>query len=274
MSVINDRLEEACSFVRDLCWRQGSATGLHTAVVLGSGLGSPGDHAAAHGGLAVPYTSIPGLPQSAVAGHAGRLVIGGDQLQGVAFLQGRVHLYEGHSLRKVTFATAMLAALGVRRLILTNAAGGISPTFAPGDLMLIDGHLSFTEVSIRQQQWTRCSPGALWNARLRNLAAQIPSKLNVHQGVYAMMSGPCYETPAEIRMLRTLGADAVGMSTVPEAIFAAQHQIDVLGVSCITNAASGLTSSPLDHSEVSTVASGIDGPFTDWLLKLLNVARD
>ena len=180
---------------------------------------------------------LPGL----VFGPAGT----GDLL-GTLFLQGRVHYYEGHSHAALTFGVRLLAELGIRRLIVTNAAGGIRADFAPGDLMLLTGHLSFLRVH-RPADVPHTRADHLWNTKLRQLARQSTTSLHVHEGVYAMMSGPCYETPAEVRMLRSLGADAVGMSTVPEAIEAARRKIDVLGVSCITNIASGLSAGTLNH---------------------------
>ena len=247
----------------------GASPQFHTAVILGSGLGSPGEIALANGGIAVSYSDLPGMSQSNGAGHAGRLVIGNGELAGVLFFQGRVHHYEGHVLDKVTFATRMLAELGVDRLIVTNAAGGIAADFQPGHLMLIKGHWSFLNTQLRHDKTLDTAFGRLWSPRLIELAKRIDTPLTLHSGVYAMMSGPCYETPAEVRMLKTLGVDAVGMSTIPESIVAAERGFEVLGVSCITNVASGLSDAPLDHSEVSDVAGSIDEAFTAWLFELL-----
>lgn len=242
---------------------------IRTGVILGSGLGGPAEIALQHGGVAIPYQDIPGMPPSAVAGHAGRLVIGTGDLAGVVFMQGRVHYYEGHPLDHVVFGVRVLQHLGIRTLIVTNAAGGICPAFRPGDLMLIDGHWTFLNIQQPKKTCGRTLQDHLWSPRLRKIAGSIETSLRVHEGVYAMMSGPCYETPAEVRMLKTLGVDAVGMSTVPEAIEAARAGIEVLGVSCITNLASGLSDAPLDHAEVSETASGIDETFTEWLFQLL-----
>ncbi len=245
----------------------------HTAVILGSGLGSPGEIAVAHGGIAVNYADLPHVPMSNVTGHAGRVVIGSGELSGVLLFQGRVHSYEGHSLEKVTFVARMLAQLSVQRLIVTNAAGGIAAAFQPGDLMLINGHWSFANVQLRHGDARGHSGGRLWNPQLIEHAKSINTPLTLHSGVYAMMSGPCYETPAEVRMLQTLGVDAVGMSTIPESIVAAERGINVLGVSCITNVASGLSDAPLDHSEVAHVAGSIDDAFTTWLFELLRLLK-
>lgn len=240
-----------------------------TGVILGSGLGSPADIAVERGGRTVRYEDIPGMPCSAVTGHAGRVVLGAGDLSGVVFLQGRVHYYEGHSLERMLFGLHTLVHLGIRTLIVTNAAGGIRSGYQPGDLMLIDGHWSMIRV---QQAAADRIPGVrdcLWNSSLCDTAAMADTTLNIHRGVYAMMSGPCYETPAEIRMLKTLGVDAVGMSTIPEALAAARCGVRVLGISCITNLASGISDQPLDHSEVSDTAAGIDSEFTSWLFDVL-----
>ncbi|MCR9202768.1 MAG: purine-nucleoside phosphorylase [Planctomycetaceae bacterium] len=242
----------------------------HTAVILGSGLGAVATEAEARGGLVVDYSDIPAMPGTAVAGHQGRLVLGRGNLAGILFFQGRAHYYEGHPLSSVTFATRLSVALGISRLVVTNAAGGIAAGFTPGDLMLIDGHWSFlrtTETSAMPRQ--TISP-RLWNAPLRELARGIRTPLNLHEGSYAMMSGPNYETPAEVRMLHHLGVSAVGMSTVPEAMAAARRGVNVLGVSCITNVASGLSDQPLDHAEVSETAGSIEAEFTAWMLTLLD----
>lgn len=270
MTITNRDTESAAEFVRGQAIDVAERPEFHTAVMLGSGLGAVGKYAVQTGGRQIDYQSVPGMPQPAVPGHAGRLVIGAGPLSGILFLQGRVHYYEGHPLSSLTFAVRMLSQLGVRNFVVTNAAGGIRSGFAPGDLMVIDGHWTFLNV-----QQTSTSAGflpneqRLWNRRLRELALQTDTPLNVHSGVYAMMSGPNYETPAEVRMLGRLGVSAVGMSTVPEAITAASLGMDVLGVSCITNVASGLSDSPLDHAEVGQTASNIEADFTSWMLKLL-----
>lgn len=209
------------------------------------------------------------MPQSAVTGHAGRLVIGTGPYAGLLLLQGRVHYYEGYNWERVTFAVRVLAELGVRQLIVTNAAGGIRSTLQTGDLMLIDGHWSFLNVGMAEGVSQPGFRAEVWSRRLIEMGLCLDTGLNLHRGVYAMMSGPCYETPAEVRMLRTLGIDAVGMSTVPEAIVAARHGMEVLGVSCITNAASGLGDEPLDHSHVAAAAAQVEHMFTQWLFAVL-----
>ncbi|MEZ6132455.1 MAG: purine-nucleoside phosphorylase [Planctomycetaceae bacterium] len=247
-------------------------------VILGSGLGAAGRRALQAGAIAIDYADIPNMPQPAVDGHAGQLIAGIGALAGTILLRGRVHYYEGHAWEELTFATRLLAELGIEILIVSNAAGGITAGFSPGDLMLINGH--WTRLNVQQPRAARCrvavdvrpkrsSEDCLWHPELRQIAAAVPTSLTIHEGVYAMNSGPNYETPAEIRMLRTLGVDAVGMSTVPEALAAAARGINVLGVSCITNLASGLTSQPLNHAEVGLTAAGIEDSFTEWLFDLL-----
>lgn len=248
-------------------------------VILGSGLGPAADHLLNSGGEAIEYSEIPGMPYTQVTGHAGRMVFGLAHGMPVAMLQGRVHSYEGHPIEDVLFGARLLCQLGIRTLLVTNAAGGIRESFLPGALMLISSHLrplgslfpDFSGISLR---WPgECSSHGrnshLWNARLRELALATRTELQVHEGVYAMMPGPCYETPAEIRMLRQLGADAVGMSTIPEAIFAASQGVDVLGVSCITNLAAGLSENVLNHAEVTATASSIEANFVAWLWNVL-----
>lgn len=247
---------------------------LHTGVILGSGLGGPADAAVASGGLALSYADIPEMPQSAVPGHAGRLVFGAGQFSGIVFLQGRVHHYEGHSLSRVLFGAHLLRALGIRKLIVTNAAGGIRADLGVGDLMLIDGHWTFLNVQATAAPAVRGSADGLWSQRMRKAALAIPTSLRIHQGTYAMMSGPCYETPAEVRMLQRLGVDAVGMSTIPEALDAARNGVEVIGISCITNVASGLSDVPPDHSDVSSVAGSINDEFSSWLAALLKRCSD
>lgn len=248
---------------------------IRVGIILGSGLGAAAQKVADKRGIVIPYSDLPGMPQTQVTGHEGRLVLGSGDLQGVALLQGRVHSYEGHAVKQLTFATRMLAELGMQTLVVSNAAGGIQAGYSPGDLMLIDGHWTLCDV---QECISPGSPSSqsvnlvgkcLWSPRLLRLAASLASPLKIHQGCYAMMSGPNYETPAEIRMLRGLGCQAVGMSTIPEALAAARRGIEVLGVSCITNVAAGLADQPLDHSEVSETAGSVETEFVDWLFRLV-----
>ncbi len=237
------------------------------AIVLGSGLGefttTLGD------ATAVPYGDIPHWPASAVVGHAGQLVVGTLGGRRVAALSGRAHFYEGHDLQTVTFATRVIGMLGVKTLILTNAAGGINLTFKPGTLMLMDDHLNLMGsnplVGANDERFGPRFPdmSEVYSTRLRQLAGDAARArgLTLAHGVYAALHGPSYETPAEIRYLRTIGADAVGMSTAPEAIVARHMGVDVLGISCITNMAAGVLPQPLVHDEVMEVARRVRGEF-------------
>lgn len=266
--------EQAARVLRQT-WQEAGVPAIpHVAVILGSGLRGAADDAVASGATAIPYADVPGMPITRVAGHTGRFVTGGAKFPRVVLLQGRSHLYEGWTVNQATFAVRVLGRLGVKKLIVTNAAGGIRPGMRPGDLMLIDDHFSLADLSDLATAVDPSTiyrhPAAVWNDRLIATANDIPTSLTVHQGCYAMMPGPNYETPAEVRMLSVMGIDAVGMSTVPEAVVASRLGISVLGISCITNAASGLTSTPLNHEEVGETAAGIETEFVSWLMRLLN----
>ncbi len=225
-------------------------------VVLGSGL--EGFAAELEGGVEIPYGEIPHWPPSTVAGHAGRLI--GGRLGGrmVAVLAGRCHLYEGYSGRQVVFPARVLGLTGVRALILTNAAGGINLAFGPGQLVLISDHLNLQGASPLAgpadepfgPRFTDLSE--VYSKRLRELAREGGRQLGLElaEGVYAALAGPTYETPAEVRYLRSIGADMVGMSTVPEAVAAAQMGVAVLGISSISNMAAGILPQKISHQEV------------------------
>ncbi len=237
------------------------------AVVLGSGLG---DFAAGLSDSRVlPYGQIPNWPVSNVIGHAGQLVVGGVGTRRVIALSGRSHFYEGHSMDTVTFATRVLGHLGVKVLILTNAAGGINLRFSSGALMLISDHINFMGtnplVGANDERFGPRFPdmSTIYSTRLRGLARTVAEAmaLPLEEGVYVAVHGPSYETPAEIRAFRTLGADAVGMSTAPEAIVARHMGIEVLGVSCITNMAAGVLPQALVHDEVMETARRVRGSF-------------
>jgi purine-nucleoside phosphorylase len=244
-------------------------------IVLGSGLGDFASRS--RDTLRVPYGEIPGWPASAVVGHAGELVVGTHANRRVAALSGRAHFYEGHDLRTVTFATRVLGLLGIRMLILTNAAGGINANFAPGTLMLIDDHINLMGsnplVGANDDRFGVRLPdmSEVYSKRLRTVAQHTAADLDIPlaHGVYVALHGPSYETPAEIRFLRMIGADAVGMSTVPEAIAARHMGMEVLGLSCITNAAAGVLPQPLNHEEVMEVAHQVRGKFAALLEGIL-----
>jgi purine-nucleoside phosphorylase len=246
-----------------------------TAIVLGSGLGDFAD--GLNDSLVVPYAEIPGWPAATVIGHAGRLVVGTHGGRRVAALSGRAHFYEGHDLRIVTFPTRVLGALGIRTLILTNAAGGINLAFKPGTLMAIDDHINLLGsnplVGPNEDRFGTRFPDMteVYSRRLRGIAdeAARAEGLALAHGVYAAVHGPSYETPAEIRYLRVIGADAVGMSTVPEAIVARHMGMEVLGISCITNPAAGVLPTPLVHEAVMEVAKRVKGEFSRLLEGIL-----
>lgn len=231
------------------------------AMILGSGLGALADEF--EDITALPFTDVPGFPPAAVTGHAGRLVIGRLEGRAVIALQGRFHLYEGHDAATITLPVRLMLALGARRLIVTNAAGGINRSFRPGDLMLIEDHINLMmrnpligPVLAGDTRFPDMTEA--YDRPLRALAMRVGETQGVRlvSGVYAAVLGPSYETPAEIRMLERLGADAIGMSTVPEVIVARARGVPVLGISLITNAAAGVTGEPLSHDEV--VAAGVE----------------
>jgi len=237
------------------------------AIVLGSGLG---DFAGSLGNaVSMPYQDLPYWPASRVVGHAGRLVVGTSRGRTIAALAGRCHLYEGHNLRTVTFAVRALGLLGVKTLILTNAAGGVNTGFSQGALMVIDDHINLMGdnplVGENDDRFGARFPDMteVYSEHLRGTADRVAAGMNMKlpHGVYVALLGPSYETPAEIRYLRTIGADAVGMSTVPEAIVARHMGMKVLGISCITNMAAGVLPQPLNHEEVMETARRIRGQF-------------
>ena len=241
------------------------------AIVLGSGLGDFADQIA--GATTIPYADIPHWPASRVIGHAGKLVCGTVSGRKVVVLSGRVHHYEGHDMQTVTFAMRVMGRLGVPRVILTNAAGGISPNCSRGALMVIDDHINFMGnnplVGPNDERFGVRFPDMthVYSPRLRAIADQAAQALGIaiQHGVYIAVLGPSYETPAEIRAFRTLGADAVGMSTAPEAIVARHMQMEVLGISCITNPAAGVFPEPLHHDEVMETARQVKGQFISLL---------
>jgi purine-nucleoside phosphorylase len=207
-----------------------------------------------------------------VIGHEGRLVVGGVRGRTIAALAGRCHVYEGYDLRSVSFAVRAVGLLGVTTLILTNAAGGVNTNLVPGDMMVIDDHINLGGnplVGVNDERFGPRFPDMteVYSSRLRRAADQAGRQLGISlpHGVYAALAGPSYETPAEIRYLRTIGADAVGMSTVPEAIAARHMGLEVLGISCITNMAAGVLPRPLDHGEVLETARRVHRTFSALL---------
>jgi purine-nucleoside phosphorylase len=261
-----EKIQQTAAWLRE---RHGAPP--EVAIVLGSGLGE--FTRALRDAVVCAYADVPHWPASAVVGHAGELGVGTIAGKRVAALSGRVHVYEGHDLRTVTFAVRALAAYGIRTLILTNAAGGINVAFDPGTLMLIEDHLNLMGsnplVGPNDDRFGPRFPDMteVYSKRLRELAAGAAASAGVPlaRGVYVAVHGPSYETPAEIRAFRTLGADAVGMSTVPEAIVARHMGVDVLGISCITNPAAGVQPKPLVHDEVMEVARRVRAEFSRLL---------
>src|SRR5262245_3683516 len=245
------------------------------AIVLGSGLGDFAGTLA--NGVSMPYGDLPHWPASKVIGHEGRLVVGRVRGRTIAALSGRCHLYEGHDLGTVTFGVRALGLLGVGTLILTNAAGGVNTGFSQGALMVIDDHINLTGhnplVGTNEDRFGPRFPdmSQVYSSRLRHVADEAGQHLQMTlpHGIYVALLGPSYETPAEIRFLRTIGADAVGMSTVPEAIAARHMGMNVLGISCITNMAAGVLPQPLDHNEVMATARRVRGQFIGLLEEIV-----
>jgi purine-nucleoside phosphorylase len=251
------------------------------ALVLGSGLGAFADEL--QEATRIPYEKIPGFPRSTAIGHAGRLVIGKVEDIAVAAMQGRVHFYEGYTAQQVAFPMRVLGRLGIRSAILTNAAGGINTKYNQGALVVISDHINLQGINpliglnderfgprfpdMTQAYWKPYREIALGEAKRLGIAAP--------EGVYAALAGPNYETPAEIRYLRTIGADLVGMSTVPETIAARQMGIRVLGISCVTNMAAGILDQVLDHKEVMETGERVKGQFIALLRAVLpRIAAD
>jgi len=265
-----ERAEHAARFIRAR-----AEADVRVALVLGSGLGAFADEL--EDAVAVPYDEVPGFARPTVEGHAGRLVVGKVGGVGVAAMQGRFHFYEGYTLEEVTFPVRVLSLLGAKSLVVTNAAGGLNNSYEQGSLVLISDHLNLmgtnpllgpndprfgprfpdmTEVYDREYQ-----DAAITEAREMGL--------ELRRGIYAALTGPSYETPAEIRMLRLLGADAVGMSTVPEAIVARQMSMRVLGLSCITNMAAGVLDKPINHEEVIETGERVRETFAELLRRVI-----
>jgi purine-nucleoside phosphorylase len=247
------------------------------AIILGSGLGDFADSLEEK--VVIPYSELPHFPSSSVVGHAGRLVLGTLQGQAIVAMQGRVHFYEGYEAWQVAFPARVLCAMKPNAMVVTNAAGDINLDFKVGDLMAITDHINLSgwnalvghndeRFGPRFPDMSHAYDPAL-RAKLLECAKQ--EGIGLRQGVYACMSGPSYETPAEIRMLRTAGADAVGMSTVPEVVAASHMGIKVAGISCVTNLAAGIGKEPLSHAEVSEVANRVRGVFGRLLSRFLPV---
>ena len=264
------RAESAAAFIL-------SQTALRPKIglVLGSGLGAFADDLT--DAVRIPYAQIPSFPRSTAIGHAGQLVIGKSGDVPVAVMQGRVHLYEGYSAAEVAFPTRVLGRMGIRALILTNAAGGINSAYGQGALVVLRDHINLQGqnplTGPNDERFGHRFPDMsyTYSKRFREIALEEARKNSIvpHEGVYAALAGPSYETPAEIRFLRTIGADLVGMSTVPEAIAARHMGIELLAISCVTNMAAGTTDAPLNHEEVLETGRRVMGQFIALLRAVL-----
>ena len=242
--------------------------------MLGSGLGDLADE---YNEITIPYAEIPGFPVSTVQGHKGRLVFAHINGKNVMMMQGRFHYYEGHSMQTVTYPIKVMKKLGIKTIILTNAAGGVNVYFKPSDLMLITDHINMMGdnplIGPNDDTLGTRFPdmSEVYTKRLREIAHSCAKKIdiNLQEGVYMALTGPTYETPAEVKMVRFMGADAVGMSTVPEAIVASYCGMNVLGVSCICNSAAGISTVGLSHQEVLEAANVAKTKFKGLILEVI-----
>ncbi len=262
MENIFEKARESAQYI------QGRLTGKPAiGIILGSGLGILADEL--EDSVVIKYSDIPNFPVSTVEGHAGEMISGRLMGKLVICMKGRFHYYEGYDMREVSFPIRVMKLLGVNDILVTNAAGGINKSFEPGDLMIIKDHIKFfSDTPLRGRNIDEMGVrfpdmSDAYTRRLRDMAKTVSKKAGVElkEGVYAFMSGPTYETPAEIRALAVMGADAVGMSTVPEVIVAAHSGMRVLGISCISNMAAGILDQPLNHQEVMDTANRVRDKF-------------
>lgn len=269
-TALYERVEHAARTIRARL-----STEPRIAIVLGSGLGGFADDF--EDPVHIPYQDIPGFPRSTAEGHAGRLVAGNVDGVPVLAMQGRVHYYEGYTLEEVTFPIRTFKLLDIKTLVLTNASGGINVQLTQGALMVLSDHLNLMgDNPLRGPNDERFGPrfpdmSAVYSPELQALVVEEAKAIGVEvrRGIYGALSGPSYETPAEIHLLRTLGADAVGMSTVPEAIVARHMDLEVLGISCITNMAAGIGDEPINHAEVMATGDRVRGTFTQLLRRVV-----
>lgn len=270
MENILDKINESAQFIKS-----NIPYDADVAVVLGSGLGEFAEEL--NDASVLQYKDIPNFPVSTVLGHAGRLVTGKVGSTKVMVMQGRFHFYEGYTMKEVTFPIRVMSCLGIKKLVLTNAAGGINTEFVPGDLMVIKDHINLTMNNpLIGKNLDTFGPrfpdmSHVYSLRLIDKLKEIYKRngINFVSGVYACLTGPSFETPAEIRMLRAMGADAVGMSTVPEAIVGKHCGMEICGISCITNMAAGILDRPLSHQEVMDTSNSVKGVFKKVLSQLL-----
>lgn len=250
-----DQINEASNFIAEKI-----TVKPEIGVILGSGLGALADEI--ENAVRIPYSEIPHFGKSEAVGHANELVIGDLNGKTVVAMKGRFHFYEGYDVQTVTFPVRVMKAIGVEKLLVTNAAGAANTSFKPSDLMLITDHINLAGTNpLIGKNFDELGPrfpdmSVAYNKELREIILGVAAEqgLTMQQGVYAWFTGPTYETPSEVRMARTLGADAVGMSTVPEVIVANHAGIKTVGISCMTNMAAGILDQPLDHSEVLEIA--------------------
>ncbi len=273
MDNIMDKMQEAAMYITSRIGEEPVSIGM----VLGSGLGGLADEL--EDAVAISYKDIPHFPVSTVYGHKGRLVAGMLEGKRVLCMQGRFHYYEGYGMDQVVFPIQVMHALGIEQLLVTNAAGGVNESYKPGDLMLISDHIKMIADSpMRGPNYESLGERFFdmtnaYDKQLCALAREEAQKQGIalQEGVYMFFAGPSYETPAEIRAARTLGADAVGMSTVPEAIAASHMHMKVLGISCITNMASGILDQPLSHTEVMETGDQVKEAFTSLVRSVTKV---
>lgn len=278
MSSIVESLESSVAYIRSVC----PPTKLkpRVAVVLGSGLGSFVNNVQVE--VSIPYTDIPGFIPPSVEGHKGRLILGHVDGVPTAVLQGRIHYYEGHSMATVAHPVRTAALLGCETVILTNSAGGLDPSMRPGDFMVIDDHINLMgDNPLKGPNIEAFGPRfpdmtEAYDRKLSNAMAEILKQMGVKhfRGIYCGVSGPTYETPAEVRYLQLLGGKAVGMSTVPETIAANHLGVRVCALSCITNLAAGLSQNKLSHDEVTETARAVETKFGQFLVKFISSIRD
>jgi len=272
MASFYDRSAEAAAYIRSKLGDKQPIAWL----ILGSGLGEFAKNAVDP--IIIPYGEIPNFPKTTVAGHAGQLVAGTIAGKFVIIQQGRWHLYEGHSPETVTIGVRVMHHLGIKQLIVTNAAGGVNTSYKPGDLMLITDHINNSGMNpLTGPNEDRFGP------RFPDMSAYTPECLDlvrkaaanagvkIHEGVYMQNHGPTYETPAEVRMARIIGVDAVGMSTVPEVIAARHQGAKVIGITCISNMAAGILKQPLSHQEVSETVTAAAANFSKLILEIVKL---
>ncbi len=258
----SDKIKESAEVIRS---KMGESPKI--GLILGSGLGILAEEI--EDAVKIPYGELPHFPVSTVEGHKGQLVIGKLANKNVIAMQGRFHFYEGYALNEVTFPVRVMKELGVDKIIVTNAAGSVNTSFEPGDLMIIEDHINFMFnnplIGPNNEQLGVRFPdmSSAYSKDLIAKAKEVGEKLNIplKKGVYMGLTGPTYETPSEVKMLRLLGADAVGMSTVPEVVVANHGKMDVLGISCITNMAAGILPQPLSHDEVIETTNRVQETF-------------